>query len=69
MGGVEGQSSSLEATCAGVPQRFVLPPTLYNLCISAAQTTVGARLAIFAHDNCMRGSNRKEGYVLSRKSV
>ena len=55
-------------TCRGAT-RFRLAPTLYNLCISVAQTTRAARLAVFAHDNCMHGTSRKERYVLSCKSV
>jgi hypothetical protein len=66
MVGVEGQSSSL-GVCRGAT-KFLLAPTLCNLCISTVQITVGARLAVFAHDNCMHGTSRK-GYVLSCKSV
>jgi len=49
--------------CRGAT-RFRLAPTLYGLCIGAAHKTVGACLAAFAHDSCMHGDTRKEGYVL-----
>jgi hypothetical protein len=51
---------------AGVPQGFVLSPTLYNLYTNDTPQTSGIQLALFADDPCLYATERKDGYVLRR---
>jgi hypothetical protein len=50
---------------AGVPQGFVLSPTLY-IYINDAPQTPGVYLALFPDDTCLYPTERKEGYVLRK---
>jgi hypothetical protein len=49
---------------AGVPQGFVLSPTLYILYINDTPQTPGVNVALFADDTCLYATDRKEGYFL-----
>jgi hypothetical protein len=48
---------------AGVPQDYVLSPTLYNMYINDAPQTPGVYLALFADDTCLYAKDQKEGFV------
>jgi hypothetical protein len=51
---------------AGVPQGFVLSPTLYSIYISDTPQTPGVYLALFADDTYLYATERKEGYVFRK---
>jgi hypothetical protein len=63
---VEGEISTPRYMQAGVPQVYVLSPTLYNLCINDTPQSPGVNLALFADDICLYATDRKEGYVLRK---
>jgi hypothetical protein len=50
---VEGELSTPREIEAGVPQRFVLAPTLYSLYINDTPQTPGVQLALFADETCI----------------
>jgi hypothetical protein len=45
---------------AGVPQGWVLSPTLFNICINVAPQIHGVHLALFGDDTCLYATYRKE---------
>jgi hypothetical protein len=63
---VEGELSTPRYMQARVPQGSVLSPTLYNLYINDTSKTPSVNLALFADDNCLFATDRKEGYVLKK---
>jgi hypothetical protein len=63
---VEGEMSTPREMRAGVPQGFVLSPTLYNIYINDAPQTHGVYLAFFAGDTCLYVTDRKEGFVVRK---
>jgi hypothetical protein len=63
---VEGEMSSPREMRAGVPQRSILSPTLYNIYINDTPQTPGVYLALFADDTCLFATERKERYVLRK---
>jgi retron-type reverse transcriptase len=63
---VEGEISTHSEIEAGVPQGFVLAPTIYNLYINDISQTPGFQLAFFADDTYIYATERKEGYVLRK---
>jgi hypothetical protein len=54
---------------AGVPQCFVLSPTLYNLYISDTPQTTGVNLALFADDTSLYATKHKEAMSSENSSV
>jgi hypothetical protein len=63
---VEGKMSTPRCIQAGVPQRSILSPTLYNLYINDTPSIIGVNLALFADDTCLYATESKEGYVLRK---
>jgi hypothetical protein len=61
---VEGQMSTAREMQAGVPQGFVLSPTLFY--INDTPRTPGVNLALFANDTCLYATERKEAYVIRK---
>jgi hypothetical protein len=54
-------ASTLRNIKAGVPQGFVLSPTLYNLYINDIPQTAGVNLALFADDTSLYATEHREG--------
>jgi hypothetical protein len=63
---VEGEMSVPREIQAGVPQGYVLSPTLYSMDINGTSRTPSVYLALFANDTCMYATDRKEGYILRK---
>jgi hypothetical protein len=63
---VEGEMSTPRIMKAGVPQGFVLSPTLFNMYINDRPLTIGVHLALFADDTCLYATECKESYVLRK---
>jgi hypothetical protein len=63
---VEGELSTPREIQAGVPQGFILAPTLHSLYIHDTPRTPGVRLALFADDTCLYTTDRREIYVLRK---
>jgi hypothetical protein len=51
---------------AGIPQGSVLSPILHNLYINDTPETYGVNLALFADENCLYATERKEVFVLRK---
>jgi hypothetical protein len=62
----ESEMSTPRDIQAGMPQCSVLSPTLYILYINNTPRTPGVYLGLFADDNCIYATDRKEGYVLRK---
>jgi hypothetical protein len=63
---VEGGMSTAREMQAGVPQGYVLSPTLYNIYITDTLQTPGVYLALFADDTHLYATESKKGYVLRK---
>jgi hypothetical protein len=51
---------------SGVSQGLILSPTLFNMYTIDAPQTRGVYLALFADDNCLYATDRKEGFVVRK---
>jgi hypothetical protein len=51
---------------AGVPQGSILSPTVYNIYVNDPPQSQGVHLAIFADDNFLNATDRKEGFILRK---
>jgi hypothetical protein len=60
---VEREMSTPRVMQAGVPQGYVLSPTLFNMYITDAPQTQGVHLALFTDDTCLNATDRKESLV------
>jgi hypothetical protein len=62
---VEGEMSMPRDIQAGVPQYFVLSPTLYSIYVNDTPQTPGVCLGFFADDTCIYATDGKEGVMFS----
>jgi hypothetical protein len=63
---VEGEISTPREMQAGVPQRSILSPTLYNIYVNDPPHTQIVHLALFADDTCLYATDRKKGFFVRK---
>jgi hypothetical protein len=63
---IEGEMSTPRYMQAGMPQGFILSPTLYNLYNNDTPQNPVANIALFADGTYLYATDRKAGYVLRK---